>query len=40
MGLFHPQNPLADKPLKERLAAYAVAGKNMDPARPEEISLL
>jgi hypothetical protein len=39
LGLFNPRNPLASKSLKERLAAYALAGKSMDPVKPEEISI-
>lgn len=40
LGLFNPANPHRDLPLKERLALYAKAGKNMDPRNPEEIELL
>jgi hypothetical protein len=32
LGLFHAGNPLARAPLKERIAAYAQAGRLMDPA--------
>jgi hypothetical protein len=35
MGLFSPENPLAASSLKTRLAAYAKAGRALDPARPE-----
>lgn len=37
-GFFHPQNPLAQRPLADRIAAYAEAGRAMDPHRPETIS--
>jgi len=36
LGLFAPDNPLAGKSLAERLAAYARAGRALDPARPDE----
>jgi hypothetical protein len=35
-NLFSPENPLAAQPLKERLRAYAAAGKDLDPRRPED----
>jgi hypothetical protein len=35
-GIFAAGNPLAALPLEERLAAYAKAGRALDPARPEE----
>ena len=34
-GLFSPRGPLASLPLRERMAAYAAAGRALDPARPE-----
>jgi hypothetical protein len=30
-GLFHPDNPLAARPLVERIAAYAEVGRTLDP---------
>jgi hypothetical protein len=36
LGLFSPANPLAAKPLEERLARYAAAGRALDPQRPED----
>jgi hypothetical protein len=35
-NLFSPENPLAARPLEERLRAYASAGKDLDLRRPEE----
>jgi hypothetical protein len=35
-GLFSAANPLASLPLEARLAAYAEAGRALDPARPED----
>ncbi|HVP17528.1 MAG TPA: PHP domain-containing protein [Spirochaetia bacterium] len=32
LGLFHPGNPLAARPLAERIGAYAEVGKFLDPA--------
>jgi hypothetical protein len=37
-GLFSPANPLAREKLQERIAAYAAAGKALDPGNPEESS--
>ncbi len=34
LGLFAPDNPLAARPLAERLAAYARAGRALDPRHP------
>jgi hypothetical protein len=34
--LFSPENPLAARPLEDRLGAYAAAGKDLDLRRPEE----
>lgn len=31
-GLFHPANPLASRPLAERISAYAEAGRRLDPS--------
>jgi hypothetical protein len=31
LGLFHPENPLAEVPLSERLARYAHIGLALDP---------
>ncbi len=39
LGIFNPKNPLAGKTLAERSAAYASAGRSMNPSAPEEISL-
>ncbi len=36
-GLFHPENPMYDRPLPERISYYAGLGKAMDPKRPESI---
>jgi hypothetical protein len=36
LGLFSDQNPLANLPLERRIAAYAAAGRALDPARPAE----
>jgi len=33
-GLFHPDNPLAARPIAARLAAYAEVGKSLDPSDP------
>ena len=30
-GLFHPENPMAARPLSERIAAYARIGRTLDP---------
>jgi hypothetical protein len=35
-ALFSPENPLGDKPLGTRLAAYAAAGKDLDLKHPED----
>jgi len=35
MGLFSPDNPVAALTLAERIAAYAAAGRRIDPHRPE-----
>ena len=32
LGLFHAANPLAARPLAERIRAYAEVGKSLDPA--------
>lgn len=32
LGLFHPENPLAARPLAERIREYAEMGKSLDPA--------
>jgi len=37
LGLFHPQNPLAGSPLRDRLDVYAGLGRRMDPFYPESI---
>lgn len=34
-ALFSPQNPIAAKPLPERIAAYAAVGREMDHHRPD-----
>jgi hypothetical protein len=39
-GLFHPDNPLADQPLLERIAAYASIGRRIDPRNPSRIERL
>jgi hypothetical protein len=36
LNLFSPENPLAARPLKDRLRAYAAAGKDLDLRRPED----
>jgi hypothetical protein len=36
LGLFSPDNPLAGKPLKERLAAYGAMGKELNLRHPED----
>lgn len=36
-GFFHPENPLAEKSLTDRLAIYAKAGKASDPKEPEKM---
>ncbi len=36
-GLFHPDNPLADRPLDARIAAYASIGRRIDPRNPSRI---
>jgi hypothetical protein len=33
-GLFHPDNPLAARPIAGRIAAYAEVGKTLDPSDP------
>lgn len=35
-GFFHPQNPLANLSLQDRIAKYAVVGQNMDHRQPEK----
>jgi len=35
LGLFHPQNPLADQPLEKRIQKYAAIGKQIDHRQPE-----
>jgi hypothetical protein len=35
-GLFSPDNPLAALPLEKRIAAYAEAGRALDPSRPDD----
>jgi hypothetical protein len=37
LGLFSPENPLADQPLAERIARYAQWGRLMDPFDPDTI---
>lgn len=39
-GIFSPANPLAREKLSERIAAYAAAGKALDPGNPGESSFL
>jgi hypothetical protein len=34
LGLFHPDNPVADRPLQERIDAYAAVGQALDPSDP------
>jgi hypothetical protein len=36
-GLFHPDNPLADRPLDGRIAAYASIGRRIDARNPGRI---
>lgn len=36
-GLFHPENPLADRPLPERISAYASIGRRIDPRNPSRV---
>ncbi len=36
-GLFHRDNPLADRPLADRIAAYASIGRRIDPRNPSRI---
>jgi predicted metal-dependent phosphoesterase TrpH len=36
-GLFHPDNPLADRPLAERIAAYASIGRRIDAHNPGRV---
>jgi len=36
LGLFHPDNPLAGRPLVERIDEYGKAGRAIDPERPED----
>jgi len=38
LALFAPGNPLAGRPLPERVAAYAAIGKRIDPWRPDEVA--
>jgi hypothetical protein len=35
-GIFSPENPLGNRPLETRLAAYAAAGKDLDLKHPED----
>lgn len=37
MGLFHPENPLNDKPIADRLKIYADIGRHIDNTRPEDL---
>jgi hypothetical protein len=36
-GLFHPDNPLADEPLAQRIGAYAAIGRRIDPRTPSRV---
>jgi hypothetical protein len=36
-GLFHPENPLADRPLPARITAYASIGRRIDPRNPDRV---
>jgi hypothetical protein len=36
-GLFHPDNPLAEQPLAERIAAYAAIGRRIDARNPGRV---
>ena len=36
-ALFNPRNPLASKPLSERIEAYAAIGKQMNPRKPNQV---
>jgi hypothetical protein len=36
-GLFNPENPLADRPLPERVAIYAAIGRRIDPRDPSRV---
>jgi hypothetical protein len=36
-GLFHPDNPLAEQPLSERIPAYASIGRRIDPRNPGRV---
>ncbi|MBI9101799.1 MAG: PHP domain-containing protein [Spirochaetales bacterium] len=36
-GLFNPENPMAARPLSERLSIYGVAGEGMDPKNPDKV---
>jgi hypothetical protein len=39
-GLFHPDNPLADRSLSERITAYASIGRRIDPRNPGRVDWL
>lgn len=39
-GLFHPDNPLADRSQSDRIAAYAAIGRRIDPRNPARIDYL
>jgi hypothetical protein len=39
-SLFSPQNPLAARPLPERVATYAAIGKRIDPWQPDRVAHL
>lgn len=39
-GLFDPDNPLADRPLSDRIAAYASIGRRIDPRNPSRVEEL
>jgi hypothetical protein len=36
LGLFHPQNPLASRPLEKRIQKYAAIGKQINNRQPEK----
>ncbi len=38
LGLFHPGNPLAGEPLRERIARYSSVGRECDPHHPEAMA--
>jgi hypothetical protein len=39
-GLFHSENPMAERPLPERIAAYAAIGRRIDPRNPGRVENL